>query len=116
MVWLATAPGAAALAAQRGRVPDTIGWEDWARPARCVPDLDDDATGGALLSLLRAAWVTDADHWVAVCLDVGDDGPPVTVECFGMSSPRYSRPFHTGAGPTLAHACAAALVAIGRCA
>lgn len=80
-----------------------------------VPDLSDAATGGALLDLLRAAWVTDPDRWLAICLDVGDDGPPATVECFGPSAEGWRRPPHTGTGSTLAEAAAAALAALGRC-
>lgn len=99
---------------QRVTAYGTPGWEyeTW---ATVTPDLDDPATGGAVIDMLRAVWVTDPDHWLAVCLDVGDDGLPVTVECFGPRRARQGNPpFHTGVGPTIAHAAAAALVAIGR--
>ena len=72
------------------KVDDTNGPEAW------VPDLTDDATGGALLGLLGAGWT------VRTCRDSAG------IEYVSLR--RQARMSPTFAGPALAAACASALL------
>lgn len=71
-------------------------------PVGALPDLDDEATGGCLLAMVLAldpgASVESLGREPVIYVDTGDDSD---TPC---------------AGSTLARACAAALVAVGRCA
>lgn len=86
---------------ERGNLSPWYGHRANHNPSEAVPDLADDATGGALV------------HWIAemgLSLAVGAD----TMRWWVSITLHPKRRRFTGA--TLAEACARALVAIGRCA